>query len=175
MRQLANMVSHGIVISMATLTVLIFSLTSVMAQEGIISSGGNASGSGGEVSYSVGQVFYHTYTGSNGSVAEGVQQPFEISVITGINERHGITLSVSAFPNPTSSHLTLSINDFVRDDQEALWFRLYDISGRLLQTECIISDQTTIDVSHLMPAMYFLRVVKTNTPQEIRTFKIIKK
>ena len=31
------------------------------------------------MSYTVGQVVYYTYTGSNGSVAEGVQQPYEIS------------------------------------------------------------------------------------------------
>ncbi|MCP4553263.1 MAG: T9SS C-terminal target domain-containing protein, partial [Bacteroidetes bacterium] len=40
-------------------------------------SGGEASGSGGAVSYSVGQVVCQTYSGTNGSVAEGVQQPYE--------------------------------------------------------------------------------------------------
>ena len=34
----------------------------------------------------VGQVVYITSTGINGSVAQGVQQPYEISVITGVNE-----------------------------------------------------------------------------------------
>jgi len=61
-------------------------LTGLQAQESVTASGGNASGAGGTVSYSVGQVVYKTNTGSNGSEAQGVQQPYEISVIIGIEE-----------------------------------------------------------------------------------------
>jgi len=50
----------------------------LQAQETIPASGGKASGSGGTASYSFGQVVYTTYTGTNGLVAQGVQQPFEI-------------------------------------------------------------------------------------------------
>jgi hypothetical protein len=42
--------------------------------------GGEATGSGGSVSYSVGQVVYTTNTGINGSVAQGVQQPYEFQM-----------------------------------------------------------------------------------------------
>ena len=52
-----------------------FSISSTSAQETIPASGGDAKGSGGSVSYSVGQLFYRIYPGTNGSVAEGVQQP----------------------------------------------------------------------------------------------------
>ena len=52
------------------------------AQTGIPAAGGNASGTGGSVSFSVGQVFYLMNTGTTGSVLEGVQQPFEISETT---------------------------------------------------------------------------------------------
>ncbi|MFT6841979.1 MAG: hypothetical protein ACJASR_000743 [Psychroserpens sp.] len=46
------------------------------AQESINSAGGNAIGNGGSSSYSIGQVFYITNVGTNGSVAQGVQQNF---------------------------------------------------------------------------------------------------
>jgi hypothetical protein len=49
------------------------------AQTGIAAGGGNATGSGGSVSYSIGQVFYMMNTGTTGSVLQGVQQPWEIS------------------------------------------------------------------------------------------------
>ena len=62
---------------------LVIGLTRLQAQETIPAIGGNASGSGGSVSYSVGQAVYTTNTGTNGSVPQGVQQPFEISVETG--------------------------------------------------------------------------------------------
>jgi len=58
-------------------------LTGLQAQESVNAAGGNASGSGGTVSYTVGQVVYTTKTGTNGSVAEGVQQAYEISDPTG--------------------------------------------------------------------------------------------
>jgi hypothetical protein len=69
-----------------------FSLSTVSAQESINATDGDVSGSGGSVSYSVGQVVYTTHTGTSGSVAEGVQQPYEISVVTGLEEAQSINL-----------------------------------------------------------------------------------
>ena len=64
--------------------------------------------SGGEASYTVGQVIYTTkYRNEGNSVAQGVQQPYEISVILGIPEAKDINLSVSAYPNPTTNYLTV--------------------------------------------------------------------
>lgn len=49
---------------------------SIFSQESINASGSEATGSGGTVSYSVGQVFYSSQTGTNGNtLSEGVQQP----------------------------------------------------------------------------------------------------
>jgi hypothetical protein len=47
----------------------------IYSQETLSASGGDATGSGGTVSYTVGQVFYTSLTGSTGTVSEGVQQP----------------------------------------------------------------------------------------------------
>jgi len=66
------------------------------AQEAIPASGGNAKGSGGTVSYSFGQVYYISVEGVNGTVAQGVQQPFEISVVTGNKIATGINLQCNA-------------------------------------------------------------------------------
>ena len=49
---------------------------SLYAQEGFSTSGGQALGTAGSSSYTVGQTVYGTYTGSNGSVAQGVQQAY---------------------------------------------------------------------------------------------------
>jgi len=66
-------------------------LTGLQAQESVNATGGNALGNGGTASYSVGQMIYTTNTGTGGNtVAQGVQQPFEISVVTGIEEAQGI-------------------------------------------------------------------------------------
>ena len=149
-------------------------LTGLQAQEiheTIPATGGNASGSGGTSSYSVGQVVYTTNTGgSNGSVAQGVQQPFEISVLTGLEEAKGINLSVSAYPNPTTDFLELKVeSEKIKD----LSFQLYDISGKLLQNQKITSNQTSIIMSNLVPATYFVKVTEGN--KEVKTFKIVKR
>ena len=144
-------------------------LTGLQAQTSVNATGGDASGSGGSVSYSVGQVAYQTHTRTSGSVAQGVQQAFEISVVTGIEEAKGINLSVSAYPNPTTDYLTLSISEF---EISNLTYQLYDISGKLLQSEKITGNQTSIVMSNLVPANYFVKVIQGN--KELKTFKIIK-
>ncbi|HOZ29528.1 MAG TPA: T9SS type A sorting domain-containing protein, partial [Bacteroidales bacterium] len=144
-------------------------LIGLQAQESVNATGGNDSGSGGSVSYSVGQVVYTTNTGTNGSVTEGVQQPYEISVVTGIEDTKDINLSVTAYPNPTTAYLTLSINEF---DISNLSYQLYDMNGKLLQSEKITGNQTSIVMSNLVPATYFVKVIESN--REVKTFKIIK-
>ena len=153
----------------ATFLTFYFSLSTLTAQEAITATGGDASGSGGSASYSVGQVVYQTHTGTNGSVSEGVQQPFEISVVTGIEEAKGIKLIVSAYPNPTTDYLTLEVQDF---ELSTLHFQLFDINGKLLQNEKITSTQTSIIMSNLVPATYFVKITEGN--KEVKTFKIIK-
>lgn len=156
-------------LKLSTLLLLGFGLTGLQAQENINATGGNASGSGGSVSYSVGQVAYQTHIGTSGSVVEGVQQPFEITEVTGIEEAGGINLSVSTFPNPTTDFITLKVANY---DNENLSYQLYDISGKLLENKKISGNETPISMENLVPAIYFLKVI--NNHQEIKTFKIVK-
>ncbi len=148
---------------------LALGLTGLQAQESVNSTGGNSSGVDGSVSYSVGQVAYQAYTGTNSSVAQGVQQPYEISMVTGIEEAKGINLSVSAYPNPTTDYLTLSITEF---EFSNLSYQLYDINGKLLKNKKITGNQTSIVMSNLVPAVYFVKVIQGK--KEIKTFKIVK-
>lgn len=144
-------------------------LTGLHAQTGVNATGGNASGSGGSASYSVGQVVYTSNTGASGSVAQGVHQPFEISVVVGIEEAKDINLSVTAYPNPTTDYLTLEVQEFELSD---LSFQLYDMNGKLLQNEKITGTQTRIVMSNLAPDTYLVKVVQAN--KNIKTFKVIK-
>lgn len=156
-------------LKLSAILLLGLGLTGLQAQESVNATGGNASGGGGSVSYSVGQVVYTTNTGTTGSVAQGVQQPYEISVVTGIEEAKAINLSVTAYPNPTTNYLTLRIDEF---EISNLSCQLYDMNGKLLQNEKITGNQTSIVMSNLVPAVYFVKVVQGNA--EIKTFKIIK-
>ena len=156
-------------LKLSAIILLGLGLTGLQAQESVNATGGDASGSGGSVSYSVGQVVYTTNTGTNGSVTQGVQQPYEISVVTAIEEAKGINLTVTAYPNPATDYLTLRIDEF---EISNLSFQLYDMNGKLLQNEKITGNQTSIVMSNLVPAIYFVKVIQGN--KEVKTFKIIK-
>ncbi len=145
-------------------------LTTLQAQEVKPASGGDASGNGGSVSYSVGQVTYTTNTGTNGSVSQGVQQPYEISTVTGIEEAKGINLSCSAYPNPATDYLMLKIENYTIDK---LFFQLYSTNGKLIENTKLTGSETKIDMSNLNTAVYFLKIIQNN--KEVKIFKIIKK
>ena len=159
-------------LKLSAVLLLSFGLTGLQAQESVNATGSNASGGGGSVSYSVGQVVYTTNTGINGTVAQGVQQAFEISVVTGLEEAKGINLSVMAYPNPTTDYLTLSIGASTTLSNQSMSYQLYDMNGKLLQNEKITGNQTSIAMSNLVPANYFVKVIQGN--KEVKTFKIIK-
>lgn len=156
-------------LKLSVLLLLGLRLSGLNAQTTVAATGGNTTGNGGSASYSVGQVVYHTNTGTNGSIAEGVQQLYEISDVTGLEGAKCISLSVSAYPNPTTDYLTLSIDNF---EVSNLSYQLYNINGNLLENKKLESNQTRIVMSNLVPATYFLKV--TNGQKEVKTFKIIK-
>jgi hypothetical protein len=139
-----------------------------LSQEAIPASGGDASGSGGTLSFTVGQLVYSSNSGSNGSVAEGVQQPYEISTTVGI-ELSNISLDFIAYPNPTINNIVLSIKDF---NTEKLNYQLYDMSGKLLKSNKVNAINTTIDMSELPVSNYVLNI--NNDSSIIKSFKIIK-
>ena len=139
----------------------------MLAQSGPVASGGQASGTGGTVSFSIGQVDYITCTGTGGTITEGLQQPYEIFVITGIEEE-SIQLAVSIYPNPTRDQVTLTVGNM----QEAMSYQLYDLLGNLVCSSNITSTNTSIDMNGLAMATYFIKVLTGNT--EIKTFRIIK-
>lgn len=152
-----------------TVLLLFIGLTGLQAQNTTSASGGNASGSGGSASYTVGQVVYNTYTGTNGSVAQGVQQPYEISIVTAIEEANNILIEFSVYPNPASDFVTLKTKTY---NLENLRYQLYDINGSILQDNKVEGNETSISLSNLPSSTYFLKV--TDNKKIVKTFKIIK-
>ena len=155
-------------IKLSSIIFLTLGLTKLYAQQAATATGGDASGSGGSVAYSIGQVVYTTSSGSTGSVAQGVQQPYEISIALGV-ENQSINLAMAAYPNPTNDYLTLSVSNL---ELSNLNFQLFDMSGKLIENRKITSTTETIRMENLPSASYFLKV--TNNNNDVKTFKIIK-
>lgn len=140
-----------------------------LAQQANPAAGGNATGSGGSISYTIGQVAYTSAHTNNGDISQGVQQAYAISIISGINTAPAVSLQCTAYPNPTTDKLTLSIADV---ENSHLSYQLFDIDGKLLESQNIESAETSINMEQYKTATYFLRVRNANS--EIKTFKIIK-
>jgi opacity protein-like surface antigen len=149
--------------------ILLIALPGLSAQEVMPASGGNGTGSGGSASYTIGQPGYTTSSGTNGSVSEGVQQPYEISTITGIEDAVGIVLASSVYPNPATDFLILRVDDY---EGMKLSYQLFDINGRLLESNYITGSESAIMMSRYSAGTYFLKVMSSN--KDVKTFKIIK-
>ncbi len=143
--------------------------TGTNAQQTIPATGGNATGSGGSVTFTVGQMVWNMFPGSSGTVLQGVQQPYEISVVTAIENTEFISLVCTVYPNPTRGLIKLIVES---EDYKSLRFQLYDINGIVLQDEPVIADETEISMDNLFSSIYFLRIIRDN--REIKVFKIIK-
>jgi hypothetical protein len=150
---------------------LLLGLGGLHAQESPTAAGGEATGTGGSSSYSLGQVVYTTATGTNGSVAQGVQQPYEISIITGVKETT-IHLEMNVYPNPTTNYLTLKVDASTSLSNQQLSYQVIDLQGKVIKNKKVSSTTTSINVERLPKAIYFLKVTKDN--QLIKSFKIIK-
>jgi len=139
------------------------------SQQTIPAAGGTAAGSGGSATYSVGQMAWNMFPGSNGTILEGVQQPYEISVVTSIENTDYINLVCMVYPNPTRGSIKLIVKSA---DLNNMRFQLYDISGIVLQDKPIRDEETDIYMSNLFSSVYFLRISRDN--REVKVFKIIK-
>lgn len=156
--------------SKAIITILLFFLFISLSysQEAVIPAGGNAIGSSGSVSYTIGQIGYTTDVTTNYSMAAGVQQPFEISVLSVDETLFSYALKV--YPNPTTDALILDIKDFSAGN---LTYTVSDIDGRFLSQQKITVPQTAINFVQLPNGVYFIKVDLQG--KNIKTFKIIKK
>ena len=138
----------------------------VFSQESINASGGNASGLNGNVSYSIGQIAYSSYSGT-GFVNEGIQFPFEITTLD--TDDNSETNEILLFPNPASYEINLKINLLI---SEELRFVLYDMNGRILEENRITQNQIQIPMEKYSKSIYFLEIREKE--RGLKTFKIIK-
>ena len=136
------------------------------SQESVNASGADAIGSGGSVSYSIGQVMFTTTSSNSGIVIQGIQQAFEIYT-NGIIQTE-LNISVAISPNPTAENLTLQISDY---NNEKLSFLFHDLQNKLLESGQIASPKTQIKTSHLSSGIYFLDIYNHEN-KKVQSFKI---
>ncbi len=144
--------------------------TFLFAQQTSVATGGNAVGTNGSSSYSIGQIVYASTNGTNGFLTQGVQQPFEISVVLNVKQDTVINVQFNAYPNPTTNTLLLKSENSA---DSILNYQLSDASGKLISNKKISDVEMAIPMEYLASGIYFLSILEKNAV--IKTFKIIKK
>ncbi len=150
------------------LTAFIVASNFAQAQESVNAIGGVDVGTGGTVSFSVGQMVYTTDTKESGSMVQGIQRPYRITTtdIRKVND----DISFKAYPNPSSDDLFLEMNAY---RSEKLVYHLYDIQGKLLITNKIESPKTQINMRALAVGAYLIQIYNSKN-QPIQTIQVIK-
>lgn len=160
--------SHHIRKVILVLCLVLFGVGALNAQENTDALGGMAYGTGGSVSYSIGQIDYETAYGTGGSITEGLHQPFEILIISGI-EDNNINLYFEIYPNPTTDFVVLSVDNV---NTVNMAYTIYNIEGKLIEKQELTGSQTTITMKDLSNGIYFIKVLQKST--ELKVFKVIK-
>ena len=154
-----------------TLFVILMGITATFAQSAIVPVGGDAQSNNGSVSYTVGQIAIQTNGSESVSVAEGVQQPYEIMIV-GTDDFPLIVLNAKIYPNPTENIAQLELNGFEIpvDGFRAI---LFDGNGKMLQSLVVTDDVTPFEIGHYATGTYYLEL--RDGKRVLKTFKVIRK
>jgi len=144
-------------------------ILTIHAQQSITTVGGNYAGSSGSVSYTLGQIDYISTKNNSGETNAGVQQPYEIQVISSLQFDVNSDLHFSLYPNPTDEYVIIKIKNY---DLKKLNFSLYNAEGKMLRNQEIKDNETIVPLDGLRSGTYLLEI--TNAHKVIRSFKVIK-
>lgn len=152
-----------------TLIIVLFcAIQLVNAQETISVSVVEAIGSGGRVSYTIGQLVYTNPTTAAGSLNQGIQQSIEFVTLSN-PELTAVTLKAVTYPNPTTDFIILALKDA---NLTGVSYTMYDLLGRFVNKGTVTTFETKIGMKSVPIGVYILRVQQNN--QALKTFKIIK-
>lgn len=147
-----------------------FLLPALMAQADLVSAGGDGASGGNSISFSLGQAFAAVTDAADGSVYQGVQQPYELFVVS-LDREPGPELALRLFPNPTAGWLVLEYPEHLPVEQG--WrYELRDIRGRSLDARDLAGPRTEILMMHQPPGAYVLSVFRQQ--ERLQSFQVIK-
>lgn len=155
--------------SIYSLILFAFSFSSLKSQSAVLTTGMDASGGNGSISYSIGQVAY-LYKGAGNEILEGVQQPYEIVTLTTRETVTSDLKDILLYPNPFKDYLYL---DFTTSNFKGAEYQLFDAQGKLIRKDVILQSKSELNFSDIPSAMYIIKINQHG--ENLKTFKIIKK
>ena len=148
-----------------TLLSCMFFLTGY-GQKNTVSSGADASGTGGTFSYSIGQIDYSNSISANEYVSEGVQQPYELYTIANVTEENSIISAI--YPNPVDDYLTLEVKGVLQNST----VHVIDSKGKQTFVTSLTGIKTNLNLIDHNSGIYHLIIRQNNI--DLESLKIIK-
>lgn len=140
--------------------------TGLFSQVSVDVAGGQASGASGKLDYSIGQIVYTNFSSSAGNLNEGVQQTYDIIILS--DETLGDRDEAMVFPNPASESVVVKM----KNSGDADRYELLNANGKVLRTEKLMATETTLNIQNYSEPLFFLRVY--DNTKKCKTFKLIK-
>ena len=133
----------------------------------IATDGGHAGNNQFSLSYTIGEIVTELGNDPVNSIdlTQGFQQAY-ISIVS--TENHIADIDISVFPNPAVNYLNVNISDL----SKVKTYALFDMSGKLLLQQEIISNQFEVSFSNFSSGNYLL--IFKNDQQKLKTLKVQK-
>ena len=148
-------------------TLALICLSMAQAQSAVVPGGGLLSGSGGTVSFTIGQIAIPTISGSNGSISPGVQQPLLSEMVTALTPPNLASFDISIYPNPSYDVVHVKLGQ-----EDSVPFQLMDLRGKTIYQGTLGLQEQRLNLQQLPPASYFLKVQVQGI---IKSYIVIKK
>ena len=141
----------------------------IQAQEVICASGNYTTNESGSFCWTLGELVTETFTTENHFITQGFQQANPMSTFA--REFKPLDFDISVFPNPTTSLITLKINE-KEIKPVSISYHLYNMYGVSISQNEVHENEMSISIKNRPPGMYYLVVVIDK--EIIKSFKIIK-
>ena len=167
MNHIKSIIMERLKLSLLILALMIITTRLSVAQQAASAAGGDLTGPGGNVSFTVGQVAWETLTSQNHTITQGVQQPYEI-FITDVDDP-GEDLETVVYPNPATDMINIRLSENISGN---LSFMLLDMNGKELKNGSLTQKETAIHFGSFPSAPYLLLISENG--KSLKSYKIIK-
>jgi hypothetical protein len=142
----------------------------VHAQSAVHTSWGTGTGIGGNMTFSVGQIFIQNITVPGvAQITEGVQHPLEVLTI-GMDDESQTLEGIHLYPNPTAGVLNLQIKGVYSN---LFTFKVFNNLGQCIQEGDVQNEISLLSLESLAAGSYRVQVMSTLGKQII--FQVIKR
>lgn len=94
---------------------------------------------------------------------------YKTAISSGINRVHYDAIHANIFPNPATNEINISLNG----DFDNLNYEIMDMEAKVIVTEAIHDNETTINMGFLKTGIYMIRIKGENRADVIKKFVVL--